>query len=202
MQDLRVFVDDALYVSGTVNGVDKVWTRESGNWWTTQADKSENGAYEIALSIVYGDGKTVSDSITIHYGLNLITDRTQSDVANGTKKGYYNAEDLNRVDAAVAYIRDRLNENGYDIKSEPYASWKESDIPTKPQMQEYLDNVEKIRDSMALPAGTPVTPETMERLNYIRANDIEKILETVDRMLTNSIESVWFSGELYLGEVI
>ena len=202
MQDLRVFVDDALYVSGTVNGVDKVWTRESGNWWTTQADKSENGAYEIALSIVYGDGKTVSDSTTIYYGLNLITDRTQSDVANGTKKGYYNAEDLNRVDAAVAYIRDRLNENGYDIKSEPYASWKESDIPTKPQMQEYLDNVEKIRDSMALPAGTPVTPETMERLNYIRANDIEKILETVDRMLTNSLKFLWYSGDLYAGEVL
>lgn len=202
MQDLRVFVDNALYVSGTVNGVDKVWTRESGNWWTTQADKSENGSYEIALSIVYGDGKTVSDSITIYYGLNLITDRTQTDVANGTKKGYYNAEDLNRVDAAVAYIRDRLNENGYDIKSDPYASWEESDIPTKPQMQEYLDNVEKIRASIVLPTGTPVTPETMERLNYIRANDIEKILETVDRMLTNSIESMWFSGELYAGEVI
>lgn len=202
MQDLRVFVDNALYVSGTVNGVDKVWTREAGNWWTTQADKSENGAYVIALSIVYGDGKTVSDSIIIHYGLNLITDRTQLDVANRTKKGYYNSDDLNRVDAAVAYIRDRLNGAGYLIKVSPYASWLTSDIPTKPEMEKYLRNVSTLRNAMALPKGTPEMPDSMERLNYEKANNIEKILETVDWMLTNSLESVWYSGELYSGEVI
>lgn len=156
--------------------------------------------------------------------LDLIYDRTDADVsrvldltqklASGTAtddektewfagmKGAYNASDLDRVDAAVAYIRDRMNSNGYAVNVIPYASWLTSDIPTKPKMQEYLGNVDKIRQSMALPDSTPETPETMEKLDYNKANDIEKILETVDRMLTNSLKFLWYSGELYAGEVI
>lgn len=132
----------------------------------------------------------------------LITDRTQSDIANRTKKGYYNAEDLNRVGAAVAYIRDRLNNSGYNVSVTPDTAWTDSDIPLPADMEHYLDCISTIRAVLRLPADTPIVPETMEKLTYIKANDIEKILEIVDKMLTNSMSAVWYSGDIYSGEVI
>lgn len=203
MQTVRVpLASNALYVSGTVNGVDKVWTREEGNFWSTLADRATDGVYRVALSIIYGDGKTTTDGITLYYGLQLVTDRTQSDVANGTEKGYYNVEDLNRVGAAMVYLRDRFNDNGYDVDITPNVSWKEVDIPTPDDMTLYLGCVGVLRGVLPLPDGTPKTPESMENLTYVTANDIEKILESVDDVLTKSITFVWYSGDLYSGEVV
>lgn len=192
----------ALYVSGTVNGVDKIWTREEGNWWSTTADRADDGVYRVALSIVYGDGKTTTDSVTLYYGLVLITDRTQEDVTKKTEKGFYNDSDLNRVGSAMAYLRDRLNDNGYTVDIEPYTAWEESDIPTPNDMTLYLGCLGTLRSVLPLPDGTPETPETMENLTYVTANDIEKILEAVDDVLTKSITFVWYSGDIYSGEVI
>ena len=203
MQIVKVpLASNALYVSGTVNGVDRVWTREEGNMWSATADRATDGVYRVALSIIYGDGKTTSDSITLYYGLVLVTDRTQLDVANGTEKGYYNTSDLNRVGAAMAYLRDRLNDNGYDVNISPNVSWKEAEIPTLDDMTLYLGCLGTLRAVLPLPDGTPETPETMENLTYVTANDIEKILETIDDVLTKIITLVWYSGDNYSGEVI
>ena len=135
----------------------------------------------------------------------LVTDRTQKDVANGTKKGYYNSEDLNRVGAAMVYLRDRFNDNGYDVDITPNVSWKEADIPTPDDMTLYLACLGELRGVLPLPDGTPETPETpetMENLTYVTANDIEKILETIDDVLTKSLTFLWYSGDIYSGEVI
>ena len=203
IQTVRVpLASNALYVSGTVNGVDRVWTREEGNVWSTTADRATDGVYRVVLSIIYGDGKTTSDSITLYYGLVLVTDRTQNDVANGTKKGYYNAEDLNRVGAAMVYLRDRLNDNGYNIEIEPETAWTVSDIPTQSDMVYYLGCLGELKSVLSLPPSTPEAPETMENLTYTGANNIEKILEAVDDMLTKSITFLWYSGDLYVGEVL
>lgn len=193
---------NALYVSGTVNGVDCVWTRGEGNVWWTTAERTTDGVYRVVLSIIYGDGKTTSDSITLYYGLVLVTDRTQNDVSNGTKKGCYNSEDLNRVGSAMVYLRDRLNDNGYNIDIEPETAWTISGIPTQSDMVYYLGCLGSLKGAMTLPTGTPDAPETMENLTYTGANNIEKILEAVDDMLTKSITFLWYSGELYAGEVI
>lgn len=208
MQTVKVpLASNALYVSGTVNGVDKVWTREEGNWWSTQADRSDDGVYRVALSIIYGDGKTTSDKVDLYYGLMLITDRTESDVVNGTPKGFYNASDLNRVGAAMVYLRDKLNSNGYNIVGvNPKTDWRgdeqRSDIPNKLDMGLYLGCVGTLRGAISLPNGVPETPKTMENLTYITANDIEKILLAVDDAITRSIAFVFCSGDIYSGEVI
>ena len=202
MQTVRVpLASNALYVSGTVNGVEKVWTREEGNWWSTSADRAVDGVYRVALSIIYGDGKTTQDSVTLYYGLVLITDRTAEDVTKKTEKGFYNDSDLNRVGSAMAYLRDRLNDNGYTVDIEPYTAWEESDIPTPNDMTLYLGCLGTLRSVLPLPDGTPETPDTMENLTYVTANDIEKILETIDDVLTKSITFVWYSGDIYSGEV-
>lgn len=202
-QPVRVpLASSALYVSGTVNGVDKIWTREEGGWWSTTADRAADGVYRVALSIVYGDGKTVSDSVTLYYGLVLITDRTQEDVDNGTAKGSYNASDLNRVGAAMAYLRDRFNANGYDIQIDPKTTWREIDVPTQSDMTLYLGYLVELKSAITLPVYTPESPASMEKLTYNKANDIETILEIIDAMITLMINGYWYSGELYSGEAM
>lgn len=114
-----------LYVSGSVNGVDKVWTNTEGNTWETTADKSADGKYLVALVIVSSTGSR-EESFTLYYGVvSLITDRTEADERraeylaaldyrdmseaekaewDADPKGAYNASDLNRVESAVEYL--------------------------------------------------------------------------------------------------
>lgn len=203
MQTVRVpLAGNTLYVSGTVNGVDRVWTRDEGNWWSTTADRATDGVYRVALSIIYGDGKTTTDGVTLYYGLQLVTDRTAEDVTKKTEKGFYNVSDLNRVGAAMVYLRDKFNDNGYSVDIEPKTNWKEIDAPTESGMTLYLGCLGTLRGVIPLPDGTPETPETMKGLTYVTANNIEKILETVDQMLTLAMNAVWYSGEIYSREVM
>lgn len=202
-QTVRVpLASNALYVSGTVNGVDKVWTRGEGNWWSTTADRSTDGVYRVALSIIYGDGKTTQDSVTLYYGLVLVTDRTQKDVTDRTEKGSYNATDLNRVGSAMVYLRDKFNDNGYTVEISPKTDWKITDVPSENSVSVYLGCLGTLRGVIPLPEGTPQTPSTMKNLNYVTANNIEKILEVIDSMLAKSINFLCYSGDIYSGEVI
>jgi hypothetical protein len=83
---------------------------------------------------------------------------------------------------------------------DPY-TWYERDTPTSRQMETYRKNIAALRRQITVMQSTPETPETIRRLDYIRANNIEQILVDLDRLLTN-IEKTWyFSGELYAGEV-
>ena len=152
----------------------------------------------------------------------LIIDRTQADVhrweqlrakafSNMTAdeqvewlvgmKGAYNATDLNRVGEAVAYIVRRLTAAGYAISCSPKTNWTREDIPTPAQMVHYLEQIQKVRDVLAVYPTTPTVPADMEGLTHTEANDIEKILVDVDQLITNMIAAYYYSGELYGGEV-
>lgn len=130
----------------------------------------------------------------------LVTDRTAADVAAGTDKGYYNATDLNRVGEAVAHIAERFTGYGYAVTVNPKADWSESDTPTASQMETYRLNIASLRAVIAVMAATPETPERMRALDYVKANDIERILQDLDTLITNMEQAWFFSGDLYAGE--
>lgn len=130
----------------------------------------------------------------------LITDRTAADVASGTDKGYYNVTDLNRVGAAVKYIAKQFTGYGYAVEISPKTDWSESDTPTASQMETYRLNIANLRAVIAIMASTPKTPETMRFLDYLKANDIERILQDLDTLITNMEQAWFFSGDLYAGE--
>lgn len=130
----------------------------------------------------------------------LITDRTAADVASGTDKGYYNATDLNRVGEAVAHIAERFTGYGYAVAVSPKTDWSESDTPTASQMETYRLNIASLRAVIAVLASTPETPERMRALDYVKANDIERILQDLDTLITNMEQAWFFSGDLYAGE--
>lgn len=154
--------------------------------------------------------------------LELITDRTQQDVdslreltskrlenmtaAEITEwlkphKGAYNYTDLNRVEAAVAYLGERLNQHGYHIGLLETKVWGMNDVPTLADMARYLTNVRQIRFAFVTLDTTPAAPLSLERMTYQSANNIEQILHDVDVLLNNMILSMNYSGEIYGGEL-
>lgn len=213
---------EIIYVTGTVNGTAYTWTLVDTAWQAT-VDRAADEVYHVALTAVNSLGTTAEYAVTLYYGLlNLITDRTQADVdavralaAKGWAamtdtekaawtaglKGAYNAADLNRVGAAVAYVAGRLADAGYHAPLAPKQDWTEADIPTPAQMQRYLADISTIRAALAVMPSTPDAPTSMSGLTYTDVNSIEQILLDVDALITKLISAYYYSGELIAGEV-
>lgn len=139
----------------------------------------------------------------------LITDRTEDDVDSGNAKGTYTAEDLNRVGAAMNYVADRLRDAGYDPHISPKTDWKDDDWVDPAAQAVYLGDLEELRKQFTMLESTPRVPPRIlatsinsgDGLTYGWANDIEQILVDIDDTLTRLQSSMFYSGELYSGEV-
>lgn len=133
-------------------------------------------------------------------------------VFDGVIRGAYNYEDLNRVEAAVAYVvaeliaapvtlRDYATSFGvewddyFDVPYDPddflgvttKTDWDEEDIPSASQMARYIGNIRLIQG--AIPdASIAWIPETMDGLDYETANNIEQLLKDVDTALAVLVE--------------
>ena len=132
---------------------------------------------------------------------NLIYDRTAEDVAQGTNKGYYRHTDLNRVQTAVLAVRGRYRDMGYNAVPYPsFRTWAENDIPRRPQMDAYLRGVRSLDGLIPVP-GKPALPQSPDRLDWIGANAIDKLLFLMDDS-ADRIAGAWFySDEVFSGEV-
>lgn len=213
------------YVYGTVNGETTTWTRYSAapmDVWETVAPRAPDDVYRVALKIYRANGSYYEAAFTVYYGVvGLIYDRTQADVsrvsylagldwANMSEaekaewasdlKGAYNASDLNRVGTAVDYVAKRLRSAGYSVPVEPKTDWRVLDIPTAEQMQTYLDNVRTLRAAFAVPPSMPAVPEDMDGLDYIEANNIERILYDLNALITNIMATWVQSGMVQSGQ--
>jgi hypothetical protein len=213
-----------LYVSGTVNGVDTVWTNTSGQSWETTADRAVDEIYRVALTIIDDTGTATESRFTLYYGLHLITDRTLSDVESVKKlaeaiksgtateeqvqeylsvhqKGAYTYEDLNRVESAVVYVANRLKEFGYGTDIQPVKTWTMENKPNKEDFDRYFWNIAQIRAAIAVWESTPEAPDSIVGFDVNKANALEQILVDVDQII-NFMEEAWFYlGDLYMSEV-
>lgn len=61
--------------------------------------------------------------------------------------------------------------------------WQEGDVLYRPQWTTYLDNVQRLRDAYYTLAETGQLPDAEDRLDYIGANTIEKILVDIDLLI-------------------
>lgn len=213
-----------LYVSGTVNGVETVWTNTEGQSWETTADRSADDSYRVELTIINDLGVSSDSVFTLYYGLHLITDRTEQDVEtvkqlaeaikagtateeqvqqylNVHQKGAYTYEDLNRVETAVAYIANRLREFGYRYELQTVETWTMADKPNEVDFERYLGNVARLRSAVIVWASTPEAPDSMAGFDVNKANALEQILQDVDRILNHIRDAWFFLGDLYTGEV-
>lgn len=69
----------------------------------------------------------------------------------------------------------------YEIKDKAYYIWTESDSPTLTQLTQYLDNVRILRSEIA--NQSPDVPGVKDMFSVEAANNIEKILMTIDRSI-------------------
>lgn len=83
-------------------------------------------------------------------------------------KGAYNYSDLNRVERAVEEISEALG-LGLTTKT----NWTMWDVPRQSEMARYLNNVKAIATAIG---STIELPDSMDKLTYETANDIEKTL--------------------------
>lgn len=136
--------------------------------------------------------------------MDLITDRTESDVLLRNEKGVYGYADLNRVEAAVAEIAALFSALDIDLHLEIKKDWGLPSVfstaqwPVASQMQRYLGNVSTIKSIFGV---TGQLPSSMARLTWSGANNIEKVLEAAMARATGTIEAFHYSGEIYSGEV-
>lgn len=119
----------------------------------------------------------------------LITDRTAVDVSTGTDKGYYNAEDLNRVGLAMEYLSERFSNYGYLVPVFPKTDWVMEDIPTIEQTEHYLREIAALRSVYTVLKTTPPVPSDMEYFTFSEANDIEQILLDIEFVINQVVRS-------------
>lgn len=137
--------------------------------------------------------------------IDLITDRTESDVLLGNEKGQYSYTDLNRVEEAVRDIAKEIAALGFAVKLQTKTDWglpgnfSVNAWPVASQMKRYLQNVSEIRKIFII---NTQLPGSMQKLDWNGANNIEKTLQTAFARIEGIKQSYRYSGELYAGEDI
>lgn len=107
----------------------------------------------------------------------MITNRPDSNT-------YYNYTDLNRVEAKAEELAKLLTSAGYPVVLSFKKDWTITDRPTTGQMKRYLNNVKRCASQFYAEAGRNL-PVSMRRLDYKGANEIERVLETIEIMITD-----------------
>lgn len=111
---------------------------------------------------------------------------------------YYNYSDLNRVEAKTAEAAELLTAQGYVTTVDVKTDWKMTDFPTQTEMNRYLGNVKKCVNNFCQMPGITL-PDTMDRLDYIGANNIEKTLVGIEKLLEYMLAVMRYSGTFYSG---
>ena len=125
--------------------------------YVTTDTEVEAGAYARFVGVMFENGATRHEYVPY-----------TEIVPTLTTKGAYNYSDLNRVERAVKEISD-TRRLGLTTKTD----WTMWDIPRKSDMKRYLDNIKTI----AFVIGSDIElPDSMDKLTYEGANNIEKVL--------------------------
>ena len=137
--------------------------------------------------------------------MELITDRTESDALMGNEKGIYSYTDLNRVEEAVAEIAEKITSLGFTLQLPTKTDWglpgsfSVPEWPVDSQMRRYLKNVSEIQRVFVI---STQLPESMDKLDWNGANNIEKVLQAAFSRIAGIKQSYRYSGEIYAGEEI
>lgn len=134
-------------------------------------------------------------------GVSSASDAAETEFYRINNRGFYRYTDLNRVQAAVAYLRGICHEYGYDLaKTYVLPTWAENDVPRKNTAEDYLNAVKTLDGWFPIP-GKPELPYSMDRLDYVGANNIEKFLAMLEDSLERIAAAWFYSDEVYSGEV-
>lgn len=125
----------------------------------------------------------------------LITDRTSQDVATRTQKGFYSVSDVQRVNSYIEYLSDELDLNL------TVTNVSLGQALTRAQMDAILNNINAIRAAWYIASDTPQTPIAVN-WDYVKANNVEKILLALDEFYQSAQIDKLYSGTFRAGSQI
>ena len=149
--------------------------------------------------------------------LNLITDRTSSDVTYAKSfqgkmwsklsteekaeyliglKGAYSYTDFNRVENAVKYISELLISYGYLNTVKVKTDWTAEDIQNFSEIQRYIDNIAELKNKYYSNVEGEL-PTTSNWLTIEGANYIEKILVNIEEIVGKMVAVYRYSNTFY-----
>lgn len=156
---------------------------------------------EVAPDLIYD--RTMADvneakSLIIKYmsGENLT--ESERELWNAGLRGCYNTSDVNRVEYHTRELQSILNAEGYNIQIDA-ALWARSDIMRYGDIVKYLGNIEAILDAFGRSANAPPLPTIDQWINYIVANDIEKILFVTRELIYGALAMFRRAGTFTAG---
>ena len=134
--------------------------------------------------------------------MELITNRTEQDVRQKDGRGAYSYMDLNRVERAVTDVLNAAVQMDTPLDLETKTDWGPPGVfpenfPTASQMERYLGNVRMIRSAFGISVALP---QSMSRLTWRSANNIERVLQEALQIADQTISNFVFCGELFAGE--
>ena len=121
-------------------------------------------------------------------------------------RGCYNTSDVNRVEYHTRELQSILNSNGYNIHIDTRL-WAKPDIMRYSDIIRYLGNIKTILDAFGRSANAPELPSIDRWIDYIAANDIEKILYVTRELIYGALAmfrraGTFRAGGDYLAQVI
>lgn len=130
--------------------------------------------------------------------MEYVTDRTEEDVLLGNAKGLYTPTDLNRVEANVKELSKMATELAVYFSPVTKTDWSRMDLAVDQlQAERYISNIKKLASA----CGVSVTlPESLDKLNWNSANNIEKSLQMVRNRIIAVTSTFNYSGEFFAGE--
>jgi len=135
----------------------------------------------------------------------LIYDRTQADVDSAKEnqsntrnlKGSYNYNDLNRIEEWCEYLSQELSDVGYTTSITTKTDWDGDNFPTQAELTRIVNNVRTLKN--AYYSYTNV-PDNASKMTFSKANDIEKVLNEIFRLMWGMESWYVYSGVSRVGQ--
>ena len=125
-------------------------------------------------------------------GLAALTAEEKAEYLAGMK-GAYNYMDFNRLGEAIAYLVERMKElDIHDSSIVPKVDWA--------MVRNLLSCLTKLRAKLSLPDNTPSVPNSLDKLTYQTANDMEFLLWIIDQRIMQTTTAFRYSGTMYCGQ--
>lgn len=192
---------DIIYVSGTVNGETAEFSLTSPGVWSAIVPKSEDGKYVVEIVAYNNLGTPTHYNTTIYKLEGMIPPKT-----DWTKDDYYNAEDLNRVEANTQYVVEYLQSIDYDVQLGEVKTGRDiRSIDFISDINRVEDNLESIRSRLGfIPPNYRAKKIWNNRtgFSFEDANRYERNLELLYKWAQLIYESYKYCGEFTCGEEV
>lgn len=192
---------ETTYVSGTVNGAVAEFSLTYPGVWSAVVPKSLDGKYTVQI-IAYNNLGTPTNYSTVIYKLEgMIPGKI-----DWKSEDYYNAEDLNRVEANAQFVKEYLESIDCQVDlGEVNTGRFMEDIDFISSINRVEDNLESIRKAMNIvpPGYGPKKTWTNKMVfNFEDANRYEKNLELLYKWAQQIFQSYKYCGEFICGEEV